>query len=456
MFESITEKLNDVFSDIKGRGKISEEDVEATVKEIRRILLAADVHYSVVKTFINSIKEKATGEDVLESLTPGQQIMKIVREELTELLGGEDVTLDLGDAQPAPVMLVGLQGTGKTTTCAKLAHHYREDGKRPLMISTDDQRPAAQDQLQQLAGENDLDIHTHDMEDVEPELEEARDKARSNGMNPLIIDTAGRLSIDEPMIEEVQRFTSLLPNTSVMLVIDGMMGQEALQVAEDFNDSLPLDGLIMTKMDGDARGGAAISAREVTGVPIMYVGTGETIRDLQTFYPDRMASRILGMGDMMSLVEEAERVADEEEQKEMQKRMMEGEFTMADVDKQLDQLKQMGPLEGILEKLPGGFDLKKKADQMDLSKDDIDKMQAIIRSMTPEEKRNPDIIDGSRRKRIADGSGTDPANVNQLLKQYEMMENMMEQLKNNQGMMQKMAQNMGMGGNMQDMGEMFR
>jgi len=454
MFETLTKKLDDAFSNLRGQGKVSREDVEATVKEIRRILLAADVHYSVVKEFINSLEEKAVGEEVLDSLTPGQQIMQIVRDELTDLLGGEDVQLDFGEAQPCPVMLVGLQGTGKTTTCAKLANHYRKEGNDPLLISTDDQRPAAQDQLQQLAEDNDLSIHTHDMENVETELETAAENARDEGQNPLIIDTAGRLSIDEPMIEEVQNYTSILPDTKVLLVLDSMMGQEALQVAEDFHESVPLDGLVLTKMDGDARGGAAISARKVTGVPIVFIGTGETIGDLQSFYPDRLAGRILGMGDVMSLIEDAEEVADEEEQKEMQKRMMEGELTMEDVDKQLEQLKQMGPLDGILEKLPGGFQLKQQADQMDLGKEDINEMQAIIRSMTPEEKRNPDVIDGSRRKRIADGSGTDPANVNQLLKQYEMMENMMEEMKNNQGMMQKMAGDMGLG-NMGGMGDMF-
>lgn len=455
MFETLTKKLDDVFSNLRGRGKVSAEDVEESVKEIRRVLLAADVHYSVVKDFVDSIKEKATGEEVLESLSPGEQIIKIVRDELTELLGGEEATLELGQAEPAPIMLVGLQGTGKTTTGAKLANHYREDGKNPLLISTDDQRPAAQDQLEQLASDHDLSMHTHEMEDPAGELEEAAEDARLNGQNPLIIDTAGRLSIDEPMIEEVQHFTSLLPETKVLLVIDAMMGQEALQVAEDFHESVPLDGLVMTKMDGDARGGAAISAREVTGVPILFIGTGETVSDLQPFYPDRMAGRILGMGDVMSLIEEAEQVADEEEQKEMQERMMEGNITMDDVDKQLDQLKQMGPLDGILEKLPGGFQLKDQVDQMDMGKEDINRMQAIIRSMTEEERMNPDIIDGARRKRIADGSGTDPADVNQLLKQYEMMKDMMEQMQNNQGMMQKMAGEMGLG-NMGGMGGMFQ
>lgn len=455
MFESLTEKLNDVFSKLKGRGKVSKEDVEESVKEIRRVLLAADVHFSVVKKFTDSLKEKATGEEVLESLTPGQQIIKIVRDELTDLLGGEDVQLELGLAQPDPIMLVGLQGTGKTTTCAKMAYHYQEEGKNPLLISTDDQRPAAQDQLQTLAEANDLDIHVHDLENIEREIQLAAEQARAHSQNPMIIDTAGRMTIDEPMIEEVQRYSQLLDGTRVLLVLDGMMGQEALQVAEDFHGSVELDGLILTKMEGDARGGAAISARQVTGVPIMFIGTGEEVSDLQTFYPDRMASRILGMGDVMSLIEDAERVADEEEQKEMQERMMEGKITMDDVDKQLEQLQKMGPLEGILDKLPGGFDLKKQVDDADMSKEKVRKMQAIIRSMTPEEKENPDIIDGSRRRRIADGSGTDPAHVNQLLKQYNQMKKMMEQLKNNQGMLQKMAGGMGMG-NMGGMGGMFQ
>lgn len=455
MFESLTKKLNDVFSNLKGRGKVTRDDVEESVKEIRRVLLAADVHFSVVKEFCGSLKEKATGEEVLQSLTPGQQIIKIVRDELTELLGGEDVQLELGRSQPDPILLVGLQGTGKTTTCAKLAHYYKEEGKSPLMISTDDRRPAAQDQLQTLAEENELEMYVHDLEDIEAEIQEAADKAKQQAYNPLIIDTAGRMTIDQPMIEEVQRYVSLLPETRVLLVLDGMMGQEALQVAEDFHDSVELDGLILTKMEGDARGGAAISARQVTGVPIMFIGTGEDVEDLQTFYPDRMASRILGMGDVMSLIEDAERVTDEEEQKEMQERMMEGKITMEDVDQQLEQLQKMGPLEGILEKLPGGFNLKQQVDEADLSKDQVRRMQAIIRSMTPEEKQNPDMINGSRRRRIADGSGTDPADVNQLLKQYQQMKKMMEQLKNNKGMLEKMAGGMGMG-NMGGMGGMFQ
>jgi signal recognition particle subunit SRP54 len=299
-----------------------------------------------------------------------------------------------------------------------------------------------------------LDIYDHEMENVEQQLRNARDEARDNGQNPLIIDTAGRLNIDEPMIEEVQRYTDLLPNTKVLLVLDGMMGQEALEIAQDFDEALPLNGLIMTKMEGDARGGAAISAKEVTGVPIKFLGIGERVSDITPFYPDRMASRILGMGDMLSLIEEAEEAADLEEQQEMQERMMEGKVTMEDVEKQLKQLKNMGPLEGILDKLPGGFELKKQLDQVDFSEKDIDRMEAIIRSMTVEEKRDPDIIDGSRRRRIANGSGTSVEMVNQLLEQYQMMKKMMKRMSNNEGMLKDMASQMGLGG-MGGMGGMF-
>ncbi len=448
MFEQLTEKINEVFDSWRGRGKLSEEDVREGLKQIRRVLLAADVHFSVVKEFINRVEEKATGEEVLDSLSPGDQVVKVVRDELEQVLGEGEVKLDLGSAHPLPIVLVGLQGTGKTTTAAKLARHYRKEGNQPLLISTDDRRPAAQDQLVQLARDHDLSIVEHDLSDNHQALTEARTRAEEQGNNPLIVDTAGRLNIDEPMIEEVQEFLDLLPQSRVLLVLDGMMGQEALSVAEDFHESAPLDGLILTKMDGDARGGAAISARHVTGVPILFLGTGEDIEDLQPFRPSGMASRILGMGDVLSLIEEAEEAADMDEQKEMQERMMEGKFTMDDVEQQLSQLKNMGPLEGILEKLPGGFKMKEQLQQANFQPEDIDYMQAIIRAMTPEERTNPGIIDGSRRKRIARGSGTSVEQVNQLLKQYRMMENMMDKLKNNQGALEKMASGMGLGGMM--------
>ncbi|MGM0380528.1 MAG: signal recognition particle protein [bacterium] len=456
MFESLTRKMDSVFKEFRGRGKLNEKDVKEGLKEIRRILLAADVHYSVVKKFINSVEEKATGAEVLDSLSPAQQIIQIVREELEDVLGGSGVTLDIGEATPTPIMLVGLQGTGKTTTCGKMAKWYKNEGSQPLLFSSDDQRPAAQEQLEQIADENDLNIYTHDLENIENELKQAAEEARVDGLNPLIIDTAGRLNIDEPMIEEVKRYSELLPEMKVLLVIDGMMGQEALRVAEDFGESVELDGLVLTKMEGDARGGAAISAREVTGVPIVFLGTGEKIDDLQLFHPERMASRILGLGDVMSLIEEAEEAADEEEQQEMQQRLMEGKLTMEDVGKQLEQLQNMGPIEGILEKLPGGFQLKDQLQQGNFDPGDIDKMQAIIRSMTPEEKKDPDIIDGSRRKRIAKGSGTSPQMVNRLLKQFNMMKKMMQKMQDNQGMMQKMASQMGMGGGpVGGLGDMF-
>jgi signal recognition particle subunit SRP54 len=455
MFDSLTENLTGAFDEFRGKGKLSEAQVEAGLKEVRRVLLAADVHYSVVKKFIDSLKERATNEEILDSLSPAQQLIQIVEEDLKELLGGEDTKLEIGEANPTPILLVGLQGTGKTTTCAKLAHHYQKEGHNPLLISTDDQRPAAQDQLVQLAEDNNLDIFKHDMNNVENNLQKARNSARESGQNPLIIDTAGRLNIDEPMIEEVQQFSNLMPETKVLLVLDGMMGQEALQIAEDFNEALPLNGLIMTKMEGDARGGAAISAKEVTGVPIKFLGVGEKVSDITPFYPERMASRILGMGDMLSLIEEAEEAADLEEQQEMQERMMQGKVTMEDVEQQLKQLKNMGPLEGILEKLPGGFELKNQLDQANFDPEDIDRMEAIIRSMTVEEKQNPDIIDGARRKRIADGSGTSVEMVNQLLKQYEMMKKMMKKMSNNEGMLQDMAGQMGLGGMGGGMGGMF-
>lgn len=451
MFDALTQNLSEAFDEFRGKGKLSPEQVEAGLKEVRRVLLAADVHYEVAKTLMESVREKATDEEVMQSLSPAQQLIQILRDELEDVLGGSDVELDIGQANPTPVLLVGLQGTGKTTTCAKLAYHYKGEGHRPLLMSTDDRRPAAQEQLVQLARDHDLDVHEHPMEDVEAELEAVKGDAQREGHNPLIIDTAGRLNVDEPMIDEVRRYTRLLPATQVLLVLDGMMGQEALQVAEDFNEHLDVDGLILTKMDGDARGGAAISAREVTGVPILFLGTGETISALHPFYPDRMASRILGMGDMMSLIEEAEEAADLEKQKEMQERMMQGKITMDDVEQQLQQLKNMGPIEGILEKLPGGFELKQQLQQTDFDPGDIDRMQAIIRSMTARERKDPDIIDGSRRRRIAEGSGSSVEMVNQLLKQYRMMKKMMKEFQQNEGQLQKLASRMGLGSGMPGM-----
>lgn len=445
MFDALTENLTEAFDEFRGKGRLSPEQVEAGLKEVRRVLLAADVHYRVAKELMASVREQATDEEIMDSLTPAQQLIQVLRDELEEVLGGSEVELDIGRASPTPLLLVGLQGTGKTTTCAKLAHHYRGEGNRPLLVSTDDQRPAAQEQLVQMARDHELDVFEHDMEDVEDELERASETARREGHNPLIVDTAGRLNIDEPMIEQVRRFTGLLPHTRVLLVLDGMMGQEALQVAEDFNQELEVDGLILTKMDGDARGGAAISAREVTGLPILFLGTGEKVSALHPFYPDRMASRILGMGDMMSLIEEAEEAADLEQQKEMQERMMQGKITMGDVEQQLEQLKNMGPIEGILEKLPGGFQLKQQLQERDFDPRDIDRMQAIIRSMTEREKKDPDIIDGSRRRRIADGSGSTVEMVNQLLNQYRTMKKMMKELQQNQGQLQEMASRMGLG-----------
>ncbi len=446
MFDRLTEKLNSAFKKLRGRGKLSEEQVKDGLKEIRRILLAADVHYSVVKKFVKRVENKAIGEEVLKSLTPGEQIIKIVREELQELLGGQREELGLHQHGPTPIILVGLQGTGKTTTAGKLALHYREQKKTPILYSADYRRPAAREQLRQLAEENQLEFYPEQYEDPRDDLPELVEYAENKSLNPVIIDTAGRLNIDQPMLEEIGDFQRLLPESRVLLVIDGMMGQEALQVAEDFAGVVQLDGLILTKMEGDARGGAAISAREVTGVPVLYIGTGEKAADFQPFHPERMASRILGMGDVFGLIEDAEKAADAEEQAALQERFMKGKITMADLDKQFDQLKKMGPLEGLLERLPGGYQLKNQMQNQNFDARDIDRMQAIIRSMTPEERENPRMINGSRRRRIAEGSGTSRELVNQLLKQFKMMKKMMDDLRKNQGMIQKLSSGMGMGG----------
>lgn len=445
MFSSLAENMQDVFKDMSGRGRLSEEQVEAGLKEMRRVLLAADVHYEVAQDLIDRIKDEALEEEIMEDLTPAQQLVKITEDKLEEILGGDEAEIDIGQGNPTSILLVGLQGTGKTTTCAKLGHHYKQEGHSPLLLSTDDQRPAGPEQLQQLAEENGLNFYPADLDRVENELENAADEAGKRGDNPLIIDTAGRLSINEPMIEQTRRFQNLLPDTVVLLVLDGMMGQEALQVAEDFDEQLALDGLILTKMEGDARGGAAISAKERTGVPIYFVGVGERVEHLQRFYPERMAQRVIGMGDMQTLIEEAEEKADQEVMEEQRERMMEGRITMEDVKTQLEQLQNMGSLKSIIDKLPGGFEMKDRMDEMGVDEDDVDHLIAIIQSMTDDEKQNPDIIDGSRRERIAQGSGTSRQKVNQLLQRYNRMKDMLEKLQDNEDMMEQMMQGGGPG-----------
>lgn len=428
MFDSIANNLNDAFQSLSGRGRLSEDQVEAGLQEVRRILLAADVHYEVAKDIIKKIKKQALDEQITKTMSPAQQLIQIARNVLEEKIGQGIEELEI--TQPlTPIILLGLQGTGKTTTCAKLAYHYKEKGKNPLLISTDSQRPAAQEQLKQMAQENNLSIKEHDMDNVKDTLNKVVATAKTGDTNPLIVDTAGRLSIDEPMVKEARKFANLLPNSKRILVLDGMMGQEALEVADEFNDEVDLDGLIMTKMDGDARGGAAISAYHITESPLLFLGTGETVGALEPFYPDRMASRMLGMGDMLSLIDEAEEAADND-QEEMAKRAMEGQLTMDDVLEQFEMLSNMGPLESILERIPGGYNLKEKINNSEFGEKEIEKMKAIIRSMTEKERKNPNLIDGSRRKRIADGSGTSREMVNKLLKQHQKMKNMMDKMGN--------------------------
>jgi len=424
MFEVLTEKINQVLNTLGKKGKISEKDIDAALREIRVALLEADVNFKVVKHFLESIREKALSATVLESLTPAQQIVKIVNTELTGVLGNEPARLNSGSQSPAVIMLVGLQGSGKTTTAAKMALNLKQSGQRPLLVAADTRRPAAVTQLVTLGKQLDIPVHQEDIS-VKPLkiCQGALKKAREMGNSWVIIDTQGRLHIDEDLMKELVELEKEIRPVEVLLVVDAMTGQDSIRIAEEFNKDIGLTGLILTKMDGDARGGAALSIRFVTGLPIKYIGVGEKTNALETFYPDRLASRILGMGDVLSLVEKAEQAFDKERMSQLEKKMRRAEFDLDDFVEQLGQIKKMGPLSNVLEMVPG---FKKLPASLLDGKEDtyLKKIEAIIFSMTLEERRNPDIINGSRRKRIARGSGTTPMDVNQLLNQFNQMKKM--------------------------------
>ncbi|SDL98287.1 signal recognition particle protein [Halarsenatibacter silvermanii] len=428
VFEGLAEKLQDTFDKLRGKGKLSEEDVKSALKEVRMSLLEADVNYRVVKDFINNIEERAVGEEVMESLTPAQQVIKIVKEELTELMGGEHQEITFADSPPTVIMLVGLQGSGKTTSAGKLANHFKKEGKSPLLVAADVYRPAAIDQLEQLGKQLDVDVfQMGDENDPVDIVKGAVSSARSHDNDIVIVDTAGRLHIDEELMDELSRIKGAVDPEEIMLVVDAMTGQDAVNVAERFTEQLDIDGMFMTKLDGDARGGAALSIREVTGRPIKYAGVGEKLNQLETFHPDRMASRILGMGDMLSLIERAEESFDEEQAKELEEKLREDEFTLEDFLDQMDQVRNMGPIDEIMGMIPG-MGAANKLKDIQVEEEQLDKIQAIIQSMTEEERRDPDIIDGSRRRRIASGSGTEIQDVNRLLKQFRQTRKMMKQL----------------------------
>jgi signal recognition particle subunit SRP54 len=423
MFDSLSNRLGDVFDRLRSKGRLSEDDVDAALREVRLALLEADVNLNVVKTFLARVRERAVGTEVTRSLTPGQQVIKIVHEELIVTLGAEEAPLVRPAAPPLVIMMVGLQGSGKTTTAAKLALHLKGKGKRPMLVAADLQRPAAIDQLETLGARIGVPVYAERSGKAAKVVKAALRAARDESANVVIIDTAGRLQIDRALMKELAEIRKVAAPDEALLVVDAMTGQEAVNVALGFEEYTELTGLVMTKIDGDARGGAAISAREVTGVPIKFVGTGETIGDLDAFHPDRMASRILGMGDVLSLIEKAEQTFDEEEAERTAKKMLDASFDLEDFLEQFQQLKKMGPLQQLVGMLPGAGSALR---DVQVDERQLARVEAIIRSMTPEERRNPRSINGSRKRRIAAGSGTRPQDVNGVLKQFSQAQKMMK------------------------------
>ncbi|TYO95189.1 signal recognition particle protein [Desulfallas thermosapovorans] len=428
VFSGLAEKLQETFKKLRGKGRLTEEDVDQALKEVRRALIGADVNFKVVKDFIARVRERAVGIDVLQSLTPAQQVIKIVHDELTSLMGGSRSKIELASAPPTVVMMVGLHGAGKTTTTAKLANHMRRQGRRPLLVACDIYRPAAIKQLQVLGGQ--LDIPVFNMGDgvAPPDIARAAvEKARREGNDLVIIDTAGRLHIDEELMAELQNIVEAVKPNEILLVVDAMTGQDAVNVAKTFNERLTLTGVVLTKLDGDTRGGAALSVKAVTGCPIKFVGVGEKLDALEDFHPNRMADRILGMGDMLTLIEKAQANFDQEQVEKLNKRIRNMEFTLDDFVQQLNQVKKMGPIDQILGMIPGLGGMKKLKD-LEVDEKDLVLVEAIIKSMTPWERQHPQEINGSRRRRIARGSGTSVQEVNRLLKQFEQTRKMMRQL----------------------------
>ena len=425
-FDSLSEKLQNVFKNLRNKGRLTEEDVKVALKEVKMALLEADVNFKVVKTFIASVQERAVGQDVMSSLTPGQMVIKIVNEELVKLMGEEKTELTiLPGNQTTVIMMCGLQGAGKTTTAAKIAGQLKSKGKKPLLVACDVYRPAAIEQLKINAEKQGVDAFSMGTNISPVNIAKAgMEHAAKNGNNVVIIDTAGRLHIDEAMMEELVQIANELPITNTLLTVDAMTGQDAVNVAQTFNEKLPLTGVILTKMDSDTRGGAALSIRSVTGLPILYVGMGEKLSDLEPFYPDRMASRILGMGDILTLIDKAQADFDEEKAKEMTRKMKKAEFDFNDLLDQYHQMQKMGGLSSIMSMMPGMGQLK----DVEIDDDAFKGIEAIIYSMTPEERSNPALINPSRKRRIAKGAGVDISEVNRLVKQIEGQKKMMKQL----------------------------
>ena len=438
-FEGLSSRLQDITRKLRGKARITESDLKEVLREVKLALLEADVNYKIVKDFIKVIEEKALGQDVLKSLTPGQQVIKIVKDELVKLLGGEESRINFTPNPPTIIMLVGLQGSGKTTTAGKLANIIRKQGKKPLLVACDVYRPAAIKQLQVVGKQLDIPVFANESEkNVSVIARQAISQAISKLNDVVIIDTAGRLQIDEALMQELKDLKKNVKPHEVLLVVDSMTGQDAVNIAQTFNDELGIDGLVLTKLDGDTRGGAALSVKKVTGRPIKFIATGEKLSDIEVFHPERMASRILGMGDILSIIEKAEETFDMEEAAKLEKKMRKQGFDLDDYLVQLRQMKKMGSFSSILKLIPGMNQLK------DVKIDDKEfvKIEAIICSMTQEERRNPKILNGSRRLRIAKGSGTTVEQINKFMKSFEMTQKMMKEMTSNKGAMKKMMKNM--------------
>lgn len=427
-FDGLADRLQDVFSKITGKGKISEADLKDVLKEVRLALLEADVNYKVVKSFVAHIKDRALGSEVMESLTPGQQVVKIVHDELTQLMGGEQQKIQIASQPPTVIMMVGLQGSGKTTTSGKLARYMRDKmKKRPLLVACDVYRPAAVKQLEVLGDQLDIPVYSEGTDESPVDIAlRAREHARSHNNDVVILDTAGRLHIDAALMEELEGIKAAVNPSEILLVIDAMTGQDAVSVADGFNETLAITGLVLTKLDGDTRGGAALSVKEVTGCPIKFIGMGEKLDALEPFHPDRMANRILGMGDVLTLIDKAQEAFDEEEAQKIQERIINQSFTLEDYLAQMTQMQQMGDMDSLLEMVPG---LNKKAlKNVKIDAREMERSKAVILSMTKAERQSPKIINGSRRKRIAAGAGVRVQDVNRLLKQFDQSQTLMKQL----------------------------
>ena len=430
LFSGLSERLSHIFSKITKRGKLTELEIKEAMREVRIALLEADVNYMVVKDFIKNVSEKAVGEEVLKSLTPAQQVIKIVNEELTALMGSTNSKLAVSPKPPTIIMMCGLQGAGKTTMCAKLGYYLKKSGKKPLLVACDIYRPAAIDQLKVVSKQAGCEVFEKGMQNPVKTAKQAVEHALKQNLDTVIIDTAGRLHINEELMKELADIKKELSPTEILLVVDSMTGQDAVTVAETFNEKLDITGVILTKLDGDTRGGAALSIRAITSKPIKFSGVGEKIGDLEPFYPDRIASRILGMGDVLSLIEKAQEAVSEEDAKKLEKAFKENSFTFEDYLSQIENMKKMGNLKDVIAMIPG---LGSKLKNVDIDEDQLKRNKAIIQSMTPKERKNPELIKSGQRKRIADGSGTSIQDVNTLLRQFEQTKEMMKMMKNKKG-----------------------